>query len=342
MIETRHLRHLLALAEHRNYARAADALHLTQPALTRSIQALEAALDAQLFDRGRGEVTPTAIGHLLLDHARQWALSAQEMVRDVQLAKGAELGALRIGAGPFVGASLVGPAVGRLSRQHPQLRVEIVIAPWQELPERLRARDIDLMLAELSQVQALDAVEVTPLQPHPPLTVCRAGHPLTTTPAAPTLPELLAYPWAGPQMPQALLQRLAQALPPVARAQAGGVQPLRIVCDSAAVLKDVLLQSDAISMMPAFMVSVPLRGGELQAIAGLDLGTVGQFGIARLRGRSRSAPEAAFIDLLLALDGELRAEETVLMQQLAAPQAKGLSPARRKSRQSATAGKPAR
>ena len=58
MIETRHLRHLLALAEHRNYARAADALHLTQPALTRSIQALEASLDAQLFDRGRGEVTP--------------------------------------------------------------------------------------------------------------------------------------------------------------------------------------------------------------------------------------------------------------------------------------------
>ncbi|MBP7536596.1 MAG: LysR family transcriptional regulator [Ottowia sp.] len=340
MIETRHLRHLLALAEHRHYARAADALHLTQPALTRSIQALEASLEAQLFDRGRGEVTPTAIGHLLLDYARDWALAAQEMVRDVQLAKGAELGALRIGAGPFAGASLVGLAVGRLSRQHPQLRVEIVIAPWQELPERLRARDIDLMLAELSQVQGLDAIEVTALKPHPPLTVCRAGHPLTAL-ATPTLAELLAYPWAGPQMPQALQQRLAQALPPAARPQAASAQPLRIVCDSAAVLKDVLLQSDAISMMPAFMVAAQLRSGELQAIAGLELGSVGQFGIARLRGRSRSAPEGAFIELLLALDAQLRAEETVLMQQLAATARAGLSPARRKSRRSATAGKPA-
>ena len=80
-IELRHLRHALALAEHGNFARAAEALHLSQPALTRSLQALEAQVGEQLFDRSHREVTPTTMGELLLQHARQLLLHAVNHLR---------------------------------------------------------------------------------------------------------------------------------------------------------------------------------------------------------------------------------------------------------------------
>jgi len=122
MVELRQLRHVIALAEHRKYARASGALHITQPALTRSIQGIEAQLGAPLFDRGPREVTPTAIGELVLRHARAIAHAAHDLERDVGLAKGMDLGELRVGAGPFVGATLVGEVVARMSRTHPKLR----------------------------------------------------------------------------------------------------------------------------------------------------------------------------------------------------------------------------
>ena len=56
MIESRHLVHILALAEYQHYGRAAAAVHLTQPALTRSIQAAERSLGVRLFDRSRSGV----------------------------------------------------------------------------------------------------------------------------------------------------------------------------------------------------------------------------------------------------------------------------------------------
>ncbi len=69
MIDLKRLRHLTALVQHGNFHRAAEALHLTQPALTRSIQALEAHVGAPLLTRHRTGVEPTELGRLLLRHA---------------------------------------------------------------------------------------------------------------------------------------------------------------------------------------------------------------------------------------------------------------------------------
>ncbi|MBK9703489.1 MAG: LysR family transcriptional regulator [Betaproteobacteria bacterium] len=64
-IELRLLRHAIALGKHRNFARAAEALNLTQPTLSRSIATLEEALGVVLFDRSHKGVTPTPFGRVL-------------------------------------------------------------------------------------------------------------------------------------------------------------------------------------------------------------------------------------------------------------------------------------
>jgi DNA-binding transcriptional LysR family regulator len=95
-------------------------------------------------------------GRLLLTHARQLDSATRDLERDIALTQGLELGELRIGVGPYGGSALVGPALGRLNLAHPGLRLKTVLAPWQELPDRARARDVDLIVVELSQVQLMD------------------------------------------------------------------------------------------------------------------------------------------------------------------------------------------
>ncbi|WP_245214130.1 LysR family transcriptional regulator [Pseudomonas aeruginosa] len=97
---------------------------LSQPALTRSLQALEAQVGEQLFDRSHREVTPTTMGELLLQHARQLLLHAQDLQRDLQLACGLEQGELRVGVGPFAGAALVAPVLAILNRAYPGVHLD--------------------------------------------------------------------------------------------------------------------------------------------------------------------------------------------------------------------------
>ena len=69
-IEIRHIRHVEALARHRNFARAAKELKMTQPGLSRAIQNLETALGVVLFDRNNREISPLSMGNTSLTLAK--------------------------------------------------------------------------------------------------------------------------------------------------------------------------------------------------------------------------------------------------------------------------------
>ena len=114
MLELRLLHQALILARHRNFARAAEALHLTQPALSRSIASLESALGERLFDRTRQGVEPTSFGRMLLARAQPLVDDANELERDFFLMRGLEIGELRVGAGAYAAELSVGQAAGRL------------------------------------------------------------------------------------------------------------------------------------------------------------------------------------------------------------------------------------
>ena len=66
-IDIRLLRQVLALSKHRNFARAAESLHISQPALSRSIAGLEQSLGVQLFERTPGGVEPTICGQAVIE-----------------------------------------------------------------------------------------------------------------------------------------------------------------------------------------------------------------------------------------------------------------------------------
>lgn len=303
-MELRQLSHLMAVVEHGSFSRAAEAVHLTQPALSRSIQALEAGVGAPVLERNRGAIQPTDVGQLLLTHARLLDTVTRDLERDIALTQGLELGELRIGVGPYGGSALVGPPIGQLNRAHPGLRLKTVLAPWQELPDRARARDVDLIVVELSQVQQMEDFAVQGLTEHAMVLVCQPGHPLTRM-AAPTLADAFSYPVAGPSLTPAFTAVLQDLLPADLRAQQRKRGLLAVECDLSGMLKDVLRNSHAISLMPAFMVAAEVAAGQLVCLPALEPGLRVRFGCAWLKVRTLSPVAARFMELLAEHDRSL-------------------------------------
>lgn len=312
MIDLKRLRHLTVLVQHGNFHRAAEALHLTQPALSRSIQALEAHVGEPLLTRHRTGVEPTELGRLLLRHAGTLEAQVRDLDRELRLTKGLALGELRVGVGPWGGSVLVGPVVGRLIALHPGLQLKLVLAPWQELPERARAREVDVILGELREVEQLADFECAPLRAHDVSVVARAGHPLTRKPQLQAA-DLFDWPMAGPHLPQYALQALmamaTSAGVPVERLRPG---LLGVTCDSSGILRQVLLNSDALSFMPRFMAEATGESsGEEEGGQGLvtlpvpGLTQSVRFGAAWLRGRTLGGIGEKFVALLREHDAAL-------------------------------------
>src|SRR4051812_29047493 len=110
-MEIRHLRSFLAVAEHLHFGRAAEEIHLSQPAISVQIRALEEALDAPLFVRNRRRTTLTAAGELFQEDARD-ILARLEVARlRAQRADHGQVGIIRIGIISTAAALLLPPVL---------------------------------------------------------------------------------------------------------------------------------------------------------------------------------------------------------------------------------------
>lgn len=259
MNDLRQLRHFVALAEHGNFARAAEAVHLSQPALSRSIQALEGHLGHRLLDRHPRGISLTAHGQLVLEHARRLLAGSQALSNAVSQLGNLQAGELRLGAGPYPAARLVPQAVGRLLQRYPRVQVKLSIANWLELRDELLNAAIELFVADIRELEDDPHLQVEPLHPHLGVLFCRPGHPLLQRSDL-HLDDLLEYPLAGTQLPRAVGQTLSSA--------SGRQQPLSVQCDNFLVLKRLVADSDVISLAPWDVVAEDIAAGRLGLLPG--------------------------------------------------------------------------
>src|ERR1700747_429571 len=124
-MDVRQLRYALALAEHQHFGRAAAAVGIAQPPLSKAIAQLEREVGARLFDRTRQGVFPTAAGAALLAGARGVAQELPGPAREPQRAARGETGSLRIGFNSSALLSMLPPVLRRFRVEHPEVRLQL-------------------------------------------------------------------------------------------------------------------------------------------------------------------------------------------------------------------------
>lgn len=281
MNDLRQLRHFVALADHGHFARAAEAVHLSQPALSRSIQALESSLGCTLVDRHSRGISLTAHGRLVLEHARRLLAGSHALHNAVSQLGNLASGELRLGAGPYPAARLVPQAIGRFAEHYPKVRVQLQIDNWQQLRTRLLDDELELFVADIRELQGDPQLCIEALRSHPGVLFCRPQHPLCGHGGPLRLDDLRGYSLAGTQLPQAV----AENLEPL-----GGEQAMSIQCDNFMVLKELVSSSDVLSMAPWDVVASDVQAGRLAilTLSGVPYLASSAYGIVSRSGHSLS------------------------------------------------------
>ncbi len=168
------LRHLVAVAEHRHFGRAAEACFVTQSTLSASIKELETILGRTLVERTKRSVMLTPLGEEVVERARRVLREVEDIV-DLVAAAGAPLsGRLRLGVIPTVGPYLLPRALPDLRGAYPGLRLYLREDKTAVLVDRVAAGELDAALLALPyRVEGLETAEIAE---DPFLVACPAGH----------------------------------------------------------------------------------------------------------------------------------------------------------------------
>jgi len=195
-VQLRHLRCLVAVAQERHLARAAERLALSQPAVSKTLSELEAIVGTRLVERSkagrRGVQGLTAAGEQLLAHALRVLEALDASAQAVAPADGGRIERLRIGALPSVAPALLPVALARLRDSRPSVQIVVKSAANAVLLDELRAGELDLVVGRMSDPRLMGGLSFELLHTEPLVFAVRAGHPLASK--AVSVQAVLAYP----------------------------------------------------------------------------------------------------------------------------------------------------
>ena len=261
-IRLRHLQCFLAVAQQGNLRRAAQALAITQPAVTKTLKELEEMLGTALFVRGRKGATLTAEAELFLRHANA---SVEALVQAVDsVVSGPGEAPLRVGVLPTVVPSFMPQVLRAFAAMRPLAGLRVHTGRNKQLLELLRSRELDAVIGRLSDPDVMAGLSFEHLYAEPVVIVLRAGHPLLAKHGPPAPAALAGYPLLLP-LGGTMIRQLADGflaghglLPP----RAGLVETLDVTLARA-----LVLTSDALWFTPLGAAQPDLERGDMRRLA---------------------------------------------------------------------------
>jgi DNA-binding transcriptional LysR family regulator len=314
-ITLRQLEHALALNEHGSFHRAAQAVHISQPALSRSIRNLELAVGSELFDRSGPRVKATTFGEAVLRRAADIVGQTQELGRELSLPQTAETDHLRIAMGPYPAELLAVEALGTLVRRHPGVRCTASVASWRQVGELVLNEAADLGIADLTGLRGDDRLEVERVTQLDLLFFCRPDHPLLERRSL-NVGDLESYPLAFPRLPPGF--EAYRPLDPIVDEATGDLLPYLDVNDSATA-RAVVAASDALGAATPVQIETAVRSGELRVLPFRAPWLAVELGFVRLRGRPISPAAAAYMQIVREIEPILTRRNQALADEFVAP-----------------------
>ena len=242
-MDLKRMQHVIALADERNFRLAADRVHLTQPAFSRSIQAAEEEWGMKLFDRGgRGGVVCTAAGIHVVDRIRRVVDDWRSLERDIVLYRDQEIGDLAMGMGPYVAATLLGPLLLDLRNRHPGVKLRVQVNNPAVLVQYVYREEHDFFFGDTRYARNDPALDVTPVGGQVGGFYVRTGHPLLST-----RPLLTADVGAFGLVTSRLPEQVQAILCKLMGCTLEEGLPIAVECDDVQLLKTLALGTDSVS-----------------------------------------------------------------------------------------------
>lgn len=289
-MDIKQLRTFLQVAELGSLTKAAERLHIAQPALGRQIKLLEEELGTPLFTRhGRGMV-PTAAGQILAERASTILRLVEETRVELSASPATVTGTVSLGVPPTAGEVIAGPLVERFAKQYPQVTIRIVPAFSGYLLDFLQRGEVDL--AVMYKTHGVQPLKPEPLIVEPLFLIGPAGSALSLDAAVgftalADLPLVLPGPRHGLR---ALIEDKARL--------AGIALKVSVEADSLQTLKDLVLRGLGYTVLPLASVHKEAEAGVLCAAPVTDPKLTRELVLARSVVKPSSNAVRLFADTL--------------------------------------------
>ncbi|UEL23410.1 LysR family transcriptional regulator [Pseudomonas fluorescens] len=254
-MDLRQLRYFIALNKYRSFVRAADAMGITQPAFSRSIQGLEQEFGCVLVDRANKDLRPTPEGQVVLQHALGLVQGAALLSHEVTRMTKLDAGEVRFGSDAVAAVNLVPVTIARFIKTYPKVRTALQVDNWEKLGRSLSREEIEFFIADVRHFEADPNFQTQALTPRRMAFFCRAGHPLLAKDSLSTN-DLFDYPLAAPLMAPGIRKVLANLSGRIDFAPA-------VELEQFSSLATLVQQSDAIGLGPEEAFADAFTHGEL-------------------------------------------------------------------------------
>ena len=293
-LDPRQLRAFLTIVRCGSLGLAAEALHITQPALSRTVRRLEEQLCVPLFERRTTGMELTAFGQALLPHATVLSEEAAVALEQINSLRGLGHGTLRIGAIGSVAVMVLPAVLERMLTHWPKLHVQITEAVEDVLEVALTSNTIDVAIcgvlpesAEIMQVAEANFSDRYSV-------ISAANHPLQKRKGL-TIRDVLNVPWVMPSVdaePRRQFNVLMASL---------GVTPPRVVVESRSpsVIKAMVAQTSYLGWLPEPLFATERQAGSIRPLPVKGMASQRRFFVYRRRRSVMPPPLSKFLEVLL-------------------------------------------
>ncbi|SMY07586.1 HTH-type transcriptional regulator GbpR [Flavimaricola marinus] len=269
----------------------AEALNVTQPAVSKQISELERIVGEPIVTRDRNRLYLTPIGSRLADYAKQALNQLDRAAFDIEAMASGVSGSVSIGVVSSVAPTLLPGSIALFKRSTPQANVSVLEGHFVELFPQLEAGTLDLLIARIWQPQELPGIDQMPLFSEPVVVVAGRNHPLAQTDGL-AWRDVTGFPWILPQA-NSVARRAVDAL----FAANGLTAPSNTIASLSLALNLELLRSmPALGLMPQRLAQSQAARGEMVI---LPLDTRGLLSEARCFWRADQMAQNSTLDLFL-------------------------------------------
>lgn len=286
-VKYRHIQCFLEVARRRSLVKAADALAITQPAVSKTLKELEEILGVRLFERSRKGVELTQFGDVLLHYAGASLAALKQGLDSVAQARMSGDSFLNVGVLPSVAARIFPEAVQRFEAEAIGTVLTMETGPNRFLLGRLRVGELDLVVGRLADPEQMQGLSFTHLYSESVSLVVRRGHPLLDEPLADLL-RIADYTVLYPTR-EAIIRPYVERL-----LIANGVThlPKRVETISDTFGRIYTLDSDAVWIISSGVVARDIANGDLVELPVKTAETLGPVGLTT---RADTPPTPALI-----------------------------------------------